>query len=87
MGANDLIQVLRQQPFQPFRIVLTSGQSYPVRHPDMALVTRGAVHVSMPPPTKPDDPAKEVVFLSLFHVMKIEFLTESASGSSAAEAN
>jgi hypothetical protein len=67
--------------------VLTSGQSYEIRHPDMALVTRGAVHVSVPPPAKPEDPARQVVYLSLIHVMKVEFLTESASGSAAAGPN
>jgi hypothetical protein len=77
MGANDLLQVLRKRPFEPFRLVLTNGQSYEVHHPDMALVTRGAVHVAVPSPASPNDPANEVVFLSLFHVMKVEFLSAS----------
>lgn len=27
---------LRAQPFQPFRLVISSGQTYDVRHPEMA---------------------------------------------------
>jgi hypothetical protein len=87
MGANDILSIVRRQPFQPFRIVLTSGQTYDIRHPDMALVTRGSVHVSVPPPSEPEDPAKDVVYLSLFHVMKIVFLPEPATGTANSSQN
>ncbi len=77
MGANDLVEILRKKPFEPFRIVTTDGKTYEIHHPDMALVTRGSIHVAVPPPLSPNDPAKEVVYLSLFHVMKVEFLNTS----------
>ncbi len=32
--------LLSQRPFKPFRLVMSSGQTYEVRHPEMALLTR-----------------------------------------------
>ena len=33
-------ELLHQRPFRPFRLVMSSGQTYEVRHPEMALLTR-----------------------------------------------
>ncbi len=38
---------LRRQPFQPFRLIMSSGQSYEVRHPEMALLTRTDILVGI----------------------------------------
>jgi hypothetical protein len=39
-----IVQTFREmparQPFQPVRVTLSSGQSYEIRHPEMALLTR-----------------------------------------------
>jgi hypothetical protein len=39
--------LLRQQPFRPFRVVMSSGEAYEVRHPEMAMLTRTAVIVGV----------------------------------------
>jgi hypothetical protein len=33
-------KLLARRPFQAFRFVMSSGQTYEVRHPEMALLTR-----------------------------------------------
>ena len=39
---------LNARPFQPFRIVTSIGESYEVRHPEMAIVTKTEIVVALP---------------------------------------
>jgi hypothetical protein len=39
-SANDIIARLRQTPFVPVRIIISSGQSFEIYHPDLILVGR-----------------------------------------------
>jgi hypothetical protein len=39
--------LLKQQPFKPFRLVMSSGESYEVRHPEMAWVTVNDIYVGI----------------------------------------
>jgi hypothetical protein len=45
MTAANFRQLLKQQPFRPFRLVMSSGESYEVRHPDMAWVVKNDILV------------------------------------------
>jgi hypothetical protein len=38
-------ELLAQRPFKPFRLVMSSGQTYEVRHPEMAWLTRTSILV------------------------------------------
>lgn len=40
MTHEELQAVARRQPFEPFRIVLTTGATYDIRHPDLIMVGR-----------------------------------------------
>ena len=40
MRPEDILYWLRAAPFQPFRIVLNSGRSYDIRHPEMVKLMR-----------------------------------------------
>lgn len=46
-GPEELRDNLRQQPFEPFRIVLTDGGSYDVRHPDLLWVGQRSAYVGL----------------------------------------
>ena len=39
MRHPELVQALRSRPFRPFRIHVSDGASYDIRHPDVVLVT------------------------------------------------
>lgn len=39
---------LNARPFQSFCIVTSSGESYEVRHPEMAIVTKTEIVVALP---------------------------------------
>jgi hypothetical protein len=38
MRPDDVLQLLRARPFQPFRISLSDSKQYEVRHPETAIV-------------------------------------------------
>ena len=40
MSVQAFRNLLKERPFKPFRLVMSSGQTYEVRHPAMALLTK-----------------------------------------------
>jgi hypothetical protein len=45
MTVQAFKDLLSQRPFRPFRLVMSGGQTYDVRHPEMALLTRSELLV------------------------------------------
>ncbi len=79
MTVQTFRDLLAQRPFKPFRLVMSSGQSYEVRHPEMAWLTRTDLLVGVGE-TDEGVPA-EFRICSLRHVATIESLSTSATGS------
>jgi len=40
---NDLLSYVKAKPFRPFRIHMASGETFDVRHPEMARVGRNSL--------------------------------------------
>jgi len=70
MTVQTLREMLTQRPFKPFRLVMSSGQAYDVRHPEMALLTRTDLLVGINE-SEEGVPA-EFRICSLLHVATIE---------------
>jgi hypothetical protein len=70
MTLQTFRDLLAKRPFKPFRLVMSSGQTYEVRHPEMAWLTRTDILVGI---GDPDDvtPA-EFHTSSLLHVASVE---------------
>jgi hypothetical protein len=68
--------LLASQPFRPFRLVLSSGQAYDVRHPEMAWLTRTDTLFST---DLEDGVPAEYRICSLLHVTAIEPLATSST--------
>ena len=47
MTVQTFRELLTQRPFQPFRVVMSSGLKYEVRHPEMAMLTRTDLFVGI----------------------------------------
>jgi hypothetical protein len=47
MTVQTFRDLLQKQPFQPFRLVMSSGQTCEVRHPEMAFLTKTDMHVGV----------------------------------------
>ena len=77
MTIQTVREMLGRRPFQPVKITLSSGQSYEIRHPEMALLTRTDLLIGV---DVADDgvPAKFKI-LSLLHVTAIETLAGKAA--------
>jgi len=74
MRPEDILELLRAAPFEPFRIHLSDGAVFEVRHPDMAIVQRSRVTVAVPGPQGPDGPAERTVNRALAHITRTELL-------------
>ena len=71
MIAQDLLELLRAQPFRPFRIHGTDGRARDVRHPDEALVLRTRVVLPLGDRGEVPDVAEH---LALAHIVRLEEL-------------
>jgi hypothetical protein len=45
---EDVKEMLRRQPFQPFQIETTTGEVFDIRHPDLVLVGTRALIIGIP---------------------------------------
>lgn len=77
MTLQTFQELLRQRPFQPFRLVMSSGQTYDVRHPEMALLTRTDLLVGID--AADDGVPAAFKICSLLHVTAVEPLNGAAA--------
>ena len=47
MTVQTFRDLLSAQPFKPFRLIMSSGESYEVRHPEMAMLLKNDVVVGL----------------------------------------
>lgn len=55
---------------QPFRIILSSGDTFEVRHPEFAWLVKGGLYVGLP--SDNGDLPERAVFCSLLHIAAVE---------------
>jgi len=70
MRLQELQDVLRREPFQPFRLHLTTGQMFDVRHPESAALTRTSVFVGLP--SGDDEIPDRMIQCDLLHVVALK---------------
>jgi hypothetical protein len=70
MTVQTFRNLLAARPFKPFRVVMSSGQTYEVRHPEMAFVTKTDLLVGID--IEDDGVPAEFKICSLLHVTAIE---------------
>jgi hypothetical protein len=75
MNAEQILEHLRKQPFGPFRILMSDGPSYEVRHPELAIVQRREVVIALPQIS--DRLAERLVYCDPLHVTRIEPIDSS----------
>ena len=73
MRPDDIREWLMQRPFQPFRLHLTNGTSFDVRHPDQARIGRSTLVIGMSPPASEAALQTERdVMVALIHITHLE---------------
>ena len=73
MRAAVIKESLSRRPFEPFRIRLSSGDTFDVRHPENALMVRAGVYVAAP--DEKGELPETATCCSLLHVAAIEPIT------------
>ena len=71
MNAEALRVLLRRQPFEPFEVRMTNGETHQVRHPENALVTGSRMVIDIPETDR-------MIILSLLHVAAVEMVRSAA---------
>jgi hypothetical protein len=79
MTVQTFRELLTKRPFEPFRLLMSSGQTYEVRHPEMAWLTRSDILVGIDE-TDEAVPA-EFKICSLLHVTAAEPIEKRGNGS------
>ena len=78
MAPTDFDEFLRSTPFEPFRIVASTGDTYEIRHPELLMVGRGSVTVGVA-----GDPDQwyydRTIRLSLYHIVRLEPIRSGSS--------
>ncbi|HEV8062365.1 MAG TPA: hypothetical protein VGP68_20975 [Gemmataceae bacterium] len=78
MAPEEIRDALRQQPFEPFRLVLTDGAAYEIPHPDLLLLGRRTAVIGLT--GQPGQTFYErTVKVDLLHVVRIEPLQGASS--------
>ena len=70
MTVQTFKELLARRPFQPVKLIVSSGQAYEIRHPEMAFLTRTSLLVGTG--NTDDGVPAEFKILSLLHITAIE---------------
>jgi hypothetical protein len=76
---EDIRELLKRQPFQPFRMHTSNGQAFDVNHPELAMVTRGTIVVARPVPGSEEPIGDGVHLVSVLHINNVEMLQNPSS--------
>jgi len=73
MTIENIKTFLEKQPFLPFQVVMSSGETYDITHPEAAILTRGGLVVAFK--TSPGDLPDQVAICSLMHITAVKSLS------------
>ena len=71
MTRADLIRRVRERPFVPFRLIVSEGGAYDIRHPDQIMVTRDLAVIGLPG-AQGQDFYETTALVDLFQVIRAE---------------
>jgi hypothetical protein len=72
MNPEELFAAVHRRPFVPFRLHVSDGSSYDVRHPDSILVTRRSAILALA--GNPDEVPERAITIALLHITRLEDL-------------
>jgi hypothetical protein len=80
MNQEELREFARRQLFEPFRVILTTGAAYDIRHPDLVMVGRRSAIIGIS--NEPNGIAYDrTIKVELLHVVGVEELPASPPSS------
>ena len=79
MRPQGILDLLRRQPFEPFRLFLSDGAVFEVRHPELAMVGRSTVLVGIPAAQSTEPVFDRFVNCALMHITRTEPIDGAAT--------
>lgn len=72
MDRSEMQRLLRQRPFQPFRVFVSDGRTYDVRNPRMNLLAESYINIGIPAPDLPEPICDHTEYVRLDQIVRIE---------------
>jgi hypothetical protein len=72
MPLEQILLWIRRQPFVPFRVCITDGSSYEVRHSELIMAGARSLMIGIPGPSLPEDVYELAAVVALIHITRIE---------------
>jgi len=69
MRPDDIRDLLQRDPFQPFRLVMTSGESYNITNPGLAVPLKSQLFIAL-------DNGERWAFCPYLHMAGVELLRD-----------
>lgn len=83
MDRDSLRSLVRRRPFKPFRLFVSDGAGYDVRHPDLIMTSQTEAVIGLPPVTNPTpDAVERFAWIDLDHITRVEPLDAPAGAGS-----
>ena len=79
MAPEELASAVRHRPFVPFRLTLTEGSTYEVRHPELCMPGRRSAVLGLTAPDASDLLFDRSVTIDLLHIVKLEPLDSATA--------
>ena len=79
MEREELQRLLRQRPFQPFRLLLLDGRTFEIRYPEMNLLAPSYIKVGVPEPGTANPICDHTEFVRLSQIARAELLPASTN--------
>ena len=79
MDPKELAKAVRRRPFTPFRLTLTEGSTYDVRHPEFCMVGKRSAIIGLAPLDESEELFDHSITLDVLHIVKLEPLESSAA--------
>ncbi len=70
MDPEELFARVKKQPFEPFRIYVSDGESYDIKHPDQIMVGRRSSYVGIS--RNGEGPFQRIAIVSNLHITRLE---------------
>ena len=79
MSPNDIQIRIRRTPFEPFRMFISDGAAFDIRHPDQCIVTTRTTVVAFPGPAG-GGIYDGLAMVDNIHVTRLEPIAASVNG-------
>jgi hypothetical protein len=81
MDRDKIQSLLRQRPFEPFRVHLTDGRTFAIHYPRMNLLGQTFIKIGIFDPQEPDPVCDHTEFVPLHLIDRLEMLSSPSVAS------